>query len=363
MFTYDVDEAVQLALQAPHQAAEQYRMVEASRAFLAPWMPWMSWVRSEEAIARALAKPLAGMAEGNTFGWAIRYRGEPAGRIMLSREEGNRGELGYWLGEAFTGHGIMTRAARAIVDWGFGVLRLHRIDIHIEADNTASRAVAERLGARLDAVFREETWRIGGRADLCAYGLLASEWQVNSRPIFARRIGGGLSLRLQQLSDATAMFRVLVRNAASFSEVLDDHRTPEHSIKYERAYTKQMLEHYAEGKAIFMGIWHDEELIGSITLHINRQNQHGRIDYVLHPRAPRAVAESAVRAVLQHAFETLQVNRCWMRFPLHAEQHHEVSVAVGMRHEATLREWASRHGTRIDMMVMSILREEWEPTR
>ena len=40
------------------------------------------------------------------------------------RDEGT--ELGYWLGAGYWGHGFMTEAARAVIDYAFGDLRHER---------------------------------------------------------------------------------------------------------------------------------------------------------------------------------------------------------------------------------------------
>ncbi len=359
MFTYDVDDDVRLELQAPDQAAEQFQLVEASRDFLTPWMDWMRWVHSEADMQRALAKPLQAMAEGKTWGWTIRYRGETAGRILLSRQETGIGEIGYWLGEAYTGHGVMARAAQAVIDWGFSDLGLQRIDIHIEADNAPSRAVAERLGAHLDVVFREETLRLRDRADLCAYGVLAADWQLRSRPVFAHELGNALTLRLQQLDDADAMFHLLKRHATTLRSVLPRLEAG-YSLRQERSYTKRMLRRYADGRAIFMGFWHEERLIGSLTAHIQRQNHHVRLEIGVIPQAPSEIAVRALRAVMHHAFDTLHLHRCWMRIPATDLRQQEVAVASGLRHEGVLREWMPARDTRTDMLVVSQLRDDWE---
>ncbi len=357
MFSYNVDEEVQLTLQAPYQAAEQYQLAERSRVFLSPWMNWMSWVQSEEDMQHALAYPLRAMANGETWGWTICYRGETAGRILLSKDiENEAGELGYWLGEDFTGHGIMTRAARAVLDWGFAELGLHRIEIHIEADNAPSRAVAERLGAALECTLREETKRENAFADLCVYGILAHEWFSSDVPVFAQQVSHDVSLRLQQLHDAEAMFSLLLRNAAHFSRSLT-RVMPGHTLDKEREHTRAMLREYAEGRAIFMGIWQGEQIIGSMTVHIHKQNRHARLDYALaEATSAQDVMPSIFRAVMQHCFAVLHLNRCWLRFPAADSVTVQIAEELGMQREALLREWVAVQGQRVDMVVYSRLK-------
>ena len=70
----------------------------------------------------------------------------------------------------------MTAACRALVDHGFDALRLHRAVIRAATENAPSRAVAERLGFRLEGVEREAQLVNGEFVDLVRYALLSTEW-------------------------------------------------------------------------------------------------------------------------------------------------------------------------------------------
>lgn len=63
--------------------------------------------------------------------------------------------IGYWVDRRVAGHGVIPTAVALAVDHCFGVLRLHRVEINIRPENTASLRVVEKLG------FREEGLRKG----------------------------------------------------------------------------------------------------------------------------------------------------------------------------------------------------------
>ncbi|MGA9323557.1 MAG: GNAT family N-acetyltransferase [Xanthobacteraceae bacterium] len=53
-------------------------------------------------------------------------------------------ELGYWLGAGYWGRGLMTEAARAVIDYGFGDLRHETLQAGARVSNPASRRVLEK---------------------------------------------------------------------------------------------------------------------------------------------------------------------------------------------------------------------------
>ncbi len=112
--------------------------------------------------------------------YAILEHGHFVGVLSLSRLEAkNRAaELGYWLAQQAQGRGVMTRVAEAGLALLFDHFNANQIIITSYAANTKSRAVAQRLGFRLDGITRQ--WRINQQGQLCdkaTYSLLRNEWK------------------------------------------------------------------------------------------------------------------------------------------------------------------------------------------
>jgi RimJ/RimL family protein N-acetyltransferase len=55
-------------------------------------------------------------------------------------------ELGFWIAEPFWGRGLMTEAARAVIEWKFEDAGVSLIDSGAHIDNPASMRVQEKLG-------------------------------------------------------------------------------------------------------------------------------------------------------------------------------------------------------------------------
>ncbi len=102
--------------------------------------------------------------------WAVRADGAAGtllGMVGLRLEGTGSAELGYWLSPAARGRGLMTRAARLAVDFGFAPdgLGLDRILWTAYAGNWASWAVAWRCGFRFEGQVRGHDVQRGVRRD------------------------------------------------------------------------------------------------------------------------------------------------------------------------------------------------------
>ena len=84
--------------------------------------------------------------------------------------------IGYEFAPDHWGRGYASEAARAVVDYGFRVLGMHRIWADCVADNTGSAHVLEKLGMRLEGHFRDAEYYKDRWWDTLIYGLLESEW-------------------------------------------------------------------------------------------------------------------------------------------------------------------------------------------
>jgi RimJ/RimL family protein N-acetyltransferase len=94
----------------------------------------------------------------------------------IDREEG-RCNMGYFLAPQARGRGVMTGAVRLLGQWVFDNLPIQRVQITIQSENTASRAVAERAGYEFEGVLRSYTDIKGRRRDMAMYSLLRGDLQ------------------------------------------------------------------------------------------------------------------------------------------------------------------------------------------
>ncbi|MEV8392393.1 MULTISPECIES: GNAT family N-acetyltransferase [unclassified Streptomyces] len=99
-------------------------------------------------------------------------------------------EVGCWLEPAGTGRGLVTRAARVLIDWAVEERGIHRVEWQVSSANTASIKVARRLGMTRDGVLRESYPHRGVRQNTEVWSVLASEWRhLSDTPRRADTVG------------------------------------------------------------------------------------------------------------------------------------------------------------------------------
>jgi ribosomal-protein-alanine N-acetyltransferase len=124
----------------------------------------------------ALARVAERFQAGEMIRWAIQPRTErrligTIGLLHLVAEH-RRGELGYELAHRWWGQGLMPEAAAAVVDYGFTVLGLHRIEAGVLVGNQPSVRVLDKLGFREEGTLRHYLYLKGRFQDVRWFGLL-----------------------------------------------------------------------------------------------------------------------------------------------------------------------------------------------
>lgn len=163
---------------------------EESRDYLQPWEPaWAEDDLSRAAFRRRLGVYAREMEQGTAWPLFVFDPADEAlmGAITLSnirRGVAETGTLGYWIGRPHAGRGVGTAAARTMLAYAFGALKLHRVEAACVPTNHASRRVLEKAGFRQEGLARAYL-KINGRwADHLLFGVLDQEFALAaaSRP-------------------------------------------------------------------------------------------------------------------------------------------------------------------------------------
>lgn len=181
MFSYLIDHELELRILQQHHAKALFKLTIANRHFIRQYLPWADDVQSIESSQYFIKDGLQQFARNDGFQAGIWYGDALSGVIGFHSIDWNndKAEIGYWLGEEYTGKGIMTRACHAITDYAFNTYQLHRVEIRCASSNVKSRAIPERLGFKQEGVLREQAKLHDSYVDHIIYGMLAREWNAS----------------------------------------------------------------------------------------------------------------------------------------------------------------------------------------
>jgi RimJ/RimL family protein N-acetyltransferase len=97
--------------------------------------------------------------------FAIAYEGRFAGSVNLRFDGLGGAEVGFGLAPWARGKGVMTRAVRLVLAWGFGLPGIEVVYWRAQVGNWASRRVAGRCGFRMEGTVRGLLEQRGERRD------------------------------------------------------------------------------------------------------------------------------------------------------------------------------------------------------
>lgn len=91
--------------------------------------------------------------------------------------ENNGAEIGYVIARPYWGMGFAAEAARAVIEFGFQTLRLHRIEARFMTKNDGSRRVAQKCGMKFQGLFKEGVLAKGRYEDVEIFAVTEYEYK------------------------------------------------------------------------------------------------------------------------------------------------------------------------------------------
>ncbi|MGH3412180.1 MAG: GNAT family N-acetyltransferase [Marmoricola sp.] len=102
--------------------------------------------RTFGAMVRSMQR---GARAGSQLPFALEVDGVFAGQVTVNnivRGSAQFASVGYWIDQRYAGRGVMPRGVALVIDHCLGPVGLHRVEISIRPENTASLRVMEKLG-------------------------------------------------------------------------------------------------------------------------------------------------------------------------------------------------------------------------
>jgi RimJ/RimL family protein N-acetyltransferase len=123
--------------------------------------------------------------QDDRFDFAITEADDPRsrwlGEAVLRNVDRHNRCAGYRIalgGPAQFGRGLGTRASRLVLDFAFGALDLHRVELEVYDFNARARHVYEKLGFVVEGVRRDALWWDGAWHGAVSMAMLAPEWRA-----------------------------------------------------------------------------------------------------------------------------------------------------------------------------------------
>jgi len=92
--------------------------------------------------------------------------------IRIQNQVFMEGDLGYVFHRSYWGRGYATEATKAIIDFGFSKLKMHRIWATCDPSNKASARVLEKAGMKREGLLRKNVLQKGAWRDSYLYAIL-----------------------------------------------------------------------------------------------------------------------------------------------------------------------------------------------
>jgi ribosomal-protein-alanine N-acetyltransferase len=142
---------------------------------------WLSFDRRSRAEADEMLKGIIERSEHSPreeyyLAIGVRPHETVVGLCRLALSGVRAAKLGFAVRPDHWSQGLATNSASTMIQFGFEVLRLHRITAAIGPTNEASIAIAKRLGMHYEGRLRDHVFTNGAWRDSLLFSVLAEEW-------------------------------------------------------------------------------------------------------------------------------------------------------------------------------------------
>lgn len=178
--------------------------------------------------------------------------------------------------------------------------------------------------------------------------------------MLSHRIDDETELRLIEPRHAEALNALVERNLEHIRE-WSAWLKRERSIENTRAFIRQNLARMAENNGYALAIWHRGEMAGQIEFnYIDWDNRKTEIGYWLGASFQgRGLVTKSCRALVEHAFGELGLNRVEIRCAAENRRSRAVPERLGFRREGVLAQAEWMHDHFHDLVVYAVLAGEW----
>ncbi len=252
-----------------------------------------------------------GWESDQEWGFAVEHADRFAGTVSLRNHGDGRAEVAYGSHPEVRGKGVLSRALRLLLEWGFspaedGGAGLETVLWMANIGNLASRRLAWSVGFSFDGTLQGWLNHRGEMVDAWAGTLRRGAELSPSRPWLESPTIRGDAVVLRQLAE---------RDLPRVVETLNDPETQfwlrrpregaPHTLENEAGFVAKRLADAADGRAVHWAVADPDTdaYLGQLSLFDVEHRRQAEVAYWAHPDARgRGVITEATRLVVRHCF-------------------------------------------------------------
>lgn len=173
-----VQEDIQLRALEFSDADALWDCLQRNRAYLQAWIDWVGHCQSQDQVLDYIQECIDGAERQESLTMAIVQQNRLIGIISLQgwNRQLNLAELGFWIEESMQGKGYIRTAIGLMLRFGFGELKLQKVELNCAANNTRVIRLLQYLNFKIEGVLRRSTLGKGLLTDKVVFGLLKEEY-------------------------------------------------------------------------------------------------------------------------------------------------------------------------------------------
>lgn len=363
MFVLRVDDDISLRLHDAYNVEDFFKLIASNREHLRQWMAWEKNHQTVDDSYQYIMYERHQFAIYESISTQIYYQGQVAGScsLMIHDLQSGFGEIGYWLGENFTGKGIITRSVKAMVNFAFNTLNMHKVVLRMIVGNDKSIAVAKRLNFEHEGIQVKQRLLRGEYYDYTVFYQLRDNWQDSNAPEFTFSIDEHIELRPMMKHHAEDIFALVDAHKNTLGQWMDWVATHQ-CIHDTESYIKTTLQHYRDYDALHMGIWYDGQFCGEVGFNSwNLKNFKGDLGYWLADSfMGKGIMTKAVRVLVNYGFEVIGLHRVELLCAIHNERSCAIAKRLNFTHEGVLRRGERIRNQYYDVNAYALLKPDWK---
>jgi RimJ/RimL family protein N-acetyltransferase len=267
------------------------------------------WTSAPRPFTRADAeawqnRAATGWTSGGRHQFAVDLDGRMIGAVTLIPRGAGLAEIGYGLTAGYRGRGLMSKALRLALAWGFGEAGIDVVHWQAQVGNWASRRAAWAVGFRVDGVTPGLLEHRGARVDGWLAALRRGDRLAPPHPWYLpERITGRQVVLRQHLEPDLTRLVEACRDAQTrywLSGLPDDY-----GDLHARQHLEQIRNDLATGRGVCWAVADpgDDSLLAEIAVFVREPNDpYGEVGYWTHPDARgRGLTTEAVQLAVRHA--------------------------------------------------------------